>query len=148
MSTYKVQKGDTLSAIGREYGVSYQDIAKANNIKNPDLIYAGQTLKIPGQKATGTATTGTTGAGAKATGTGTGTNNKTVTPAPSAKDVPTTKTDTSIGEPPAPATTPATSPGAFTYEDFYYDPFDPMANEQINQAHAILQQLNASKPGA
>jgi LysM repeat protein len=43
-----VKPGDTLSAIGRKYGVSYQSIAALNNISNPDLIYPGQVFKIPG----------------------------------------------------------------------------------------------------
>ena len=46
MATYTVQKGDTLSGIAQKYGTTYQEIAKANGISNPDLIYAGQTLKI------------------------------------------------------------------------------------------------------
>jgi len=45
--TYTVKKGDTLSAIGRHFGVPYMAIAKLNNIKNPDLIYPGQVFKIP-----------------------------------------------------------------------------------------------------
>lgn len=43
---YTVKKGDTLSEIAAKYGTSYQKIAKDNNIKNPNLIYAGQKLKI------------------------------------------------------------------------------------------------------
>ena len=39
--------GDTLSAIGERYGVSYQAIAQANGIENPDLIYPGQVFTIP-----------------------------------------------------------------------------------------------------
>ena len=45
--TYTVKSGDTLSAIGQRYGVSYQSIAKLNGIKNPDLIFPGQVFKIP-----------------------------------------------------------------------------------------------------
>ena len=45
--TYTVKSGDTLSAIGAKFGVSWQEIAKVNNIDNPDLIYPGQTFKIP-----------------------------------------------------------------------------------------------------
>lgn len=45
--TYTVRHGDTLSKIGREYGVTYQAIAKLNGIANPDLIYPGQVFKIP-----------------------------------------------------------------------------------------------------
>lgn len=46
--TYTVQKGDTLSKIASKYGTTYQELAKLNNIANPNLIYAGQVLKIKG----------------------------------------------------------------------------------------------------
>ena len=52
MATYKVQKGDTLSAIANKYGTTYQEIAKANGISNPNLIQVGQTLNI-GDASTG-----------------------------------------------------------------------------------------------
>ena len=45
---YTVKKGDTLSSIADEYGVSVSAILKANNITNPDLIWIGQSLVIPG----------------------------------------------------------------------------------------------------
>jgi LysM repeat protein/GH25 family lysozyme M1 (1,4-beta-N-acetylmuramidase) len=45
---YTVRAGDTLSAIGSRYGISYQAIAQANGISNPNLIFPGQTLRIPG----------------------------------------------------------------------------------------------------
>ena len=44
---YTVKPGDTLSGIAAHYGVNYMDIARANNIANPDLIYPGQTFVIP-----------------------------------------------------------------------------------------------------
>lgn len=44
--TYKVVKGDTLSALAKKYGTTVNAIAKENNIKNVDLIYVGQVLKI------------------------------------------------------------------------------------------------------
>lgn len=44
--TYTVKKGDTLSGIASRYGTTYQKIAKDNGIANPNLIYAGKTLKI------------------------------------------------------------------------------------------------------
>lgn len=47
--TYTVKSGDTLSAIGAKYGVSYMDLAKASGIDNPDLIFPGQVLTIPGK---------------------------------------------------------------------------------------------------
>lgn len=46
VKTYKVKKGDTLSAIAKKYGTTYQKIARDNGIKNPNKIYVGQVLKI------------------------------------------------------------------------------------------------------
>jgi LysM repeat protein len=46
-TNYVVQPGDTLNSIGRKFGVSWVEIAEANGIVNPNLIYAGQVLKIP-----------------------------------------------------------------------------------------------------
>lgn len=64
MSTYTVKKGDTLSAIAKQYGTTYQEIAKANGISDPNKIYAGQTLKIGSDdsSATKTSTSATTAA--------------------------------------------------------------------------------------
>ena len=46
--TYTVRRGDTLSRIALKYdGISWQDIAKFNGLKNPNLILVGQKLKIP-----------------------------------------------------------------------------------------------------
>ncbi len=44
---HKVKYGETLYSIGRYYGVSAHAIAEANNLYNPDYIYAGQWLYIP-----------------------------------------------------------------------------------------------------
>ena len=44
--TYTVKKGDTLSEIAQKYGTTYQELARINNIANPDLIYVGQVIKI------------------------------------------------------------------------------------------------------
>lgn len=43
---YTVQKGDTLSGIAAKIGKTYQYLAKINNLKNPNLIYPGQKLKM------------------------------------------------------------------------------------------------------
>ena len=43
---YTVAPGDVLSGIGQRFGVSYQQIAAWNNIKNPDVISIGQKLTI------------------------------------------------------------------------------------------------------
>lgn len=56
MSTYQIKKGDTLSGIAKQYGVSVSDIASANGISNPNKISAGATLTIPG--SAGGASTG------------------------------------------------------------------------------------------
>lgn len=45
-ATYTVVAGDTLSDIAARYGTSWQALAAANGITNPDLIYPGQVLTI------------------------------------------------------------------------------------------------------
>ena len=47
MATYKVNKGDTLWKIAQKYGTTVADLAKSNNIANPDMIYIGQSITIP-----------------------------------------------------------------------------------------------------
>lgn len=44
--TYTVKSGDTLSAIAKKYGTTYQKIAKDNGIADPNKIYPGQKLVI------------------------------------------------------------------------------------------------------
>jgi LysM repeat protein len=44
---YIVQKGDTLFQISKKYGISVDDIAKTNNLTNPNFIKIGQNLIIP-----------------------------------------------------------------------------------------------------
>lgn len=46
--THLVQLGETLYGIAWKYGVSVSAILAANGIGNPDYIYAGQQLAIPG----------------------------------------------------------------------------------------------------
>ncbi|WP_432339318.1 N-acetylmuramoyl-L-alanine amidase [Bacillus tequilensis] len=46
--TYTVKKGDTLSAIAKEHGVSMATLQNLNGIKNPNLIKVGQVLKLTG----------------------------------------------------------------------------------------------------
>ncbi|MDL5613090.1 N-acetylmuramoyl-L-alanine amidase [Bacillus halotolerans] len=47
-STYTVKKGDTLSVIAKEHGVSVANLQKWNNSKNPNKIKVGQVLKLTG----------------------------------------------------------------------------------------------------
>jgi spore germination protein len=42
-----VQAGETLSSIGRQYGVSHQAIMYVNGLEDPNLIELGQELIIP-----------------------------------------------------------------------------------------------------
>ena len=44
--TYVVKSGDTLIRIGLENGQSWRDIARWNNIENPNLIEVGQVLRV------------------------------------------------------------------------------------------------------
>jgi len=43
---YIVQPGNTLSEIARVFGASVENIAQANNIEDPNIILAGQTLVV------------------------------------------------------------------------------------------------------
>lgn len=48
-----IKKGDTLTKLSRKFsgrGSYYPQILLFNDIKNPDLIYAGDTLKVPAGK--------------------------------------------------------------------------------------------------
>lgn len=44
---YIVKRGNTLTQISRLYDVSITSIVQLNSIRNPNLIYAGQILRIP-----------------------------------------------------------------------------------------------------
>lgn len=47
-SAYTIQHGDTLSQLAQQFGVKLEELLKINpEIDDPDLIYAGQTLKLP-----------------------------------------------------------------------------------------------------
>ena len=48
-ASHTVESGDTLSAIGKKYGVAWRDIFEANRdqLDDPDKILPGQTLRIP-----------------------------------------------------------------------------------------------------
>ena len=45
-TTHIVQYGETLSSIATQYGTTYQALASLNGLSNPNMIYAGQVLKV------------------------------------------------------------------------------------------------------
>jgi len=49
--THKVKKGETLSRIAFENEITYQELAKFNNIAPPYMLHPQQILKIPEKKA-------------------------------------------------------------------------------------------------
>lgn len=44
--SYRIKSGDTLSQIAIKYNTTVSSIANLNNIKNPNLIYSGDVIKI------------------------------------------------------------------------------------------------------
>ncbi len=46
---YTVKRGDTLARIAKDQGVSISELVDLNGIENPNLIYPGQVLVIPGE---------------------------------------------------------------------------------------------------
>lgn len=44
--TYIIKTGDTLNAIAKRFNTTVDELVKLNNIKNPNLIYIGNKLKI------------------------------------------------------------------------------------------------------
>lgn len=43
---HTVKSGETLSGIASKYGTTYQQLAKMNNISNPNLIFVGQKIRV------------------------------------------------------------------------------------------------------
>ncbi len=52
-STHTVKSGEYLASIAKEYKVDWRDIADANDIKSPYVIYIGQKLCIPKESGSG-----------------------------------------------------------------------------------------------
>ena len=48
---YTVKAGDTLSGIGQRFGVDWREIARINDVDNPDMIFAGQKFTIPQKRS-------------------------------------------------------------------------------------------------
>lgn len=45
-SSYKVKQGDTLGGIGKKFNVPYEILMKINNISDPKVLRAGDTIKV------------------------------------------------------------------------------------------------------
>ena len=135
MSNYTVKKGDTLSAIAKQYGTTYQEIAKANGISDPNKIYVGQTLKIGGndtstsQKTTSTPQTTTTP------------DSKTATSTNQWSYDPFKVSDSTAAADKKRQELEASKPGDFTYDAYE-------KSDIVKQAEALLQQQLDNKPGA
>ena len=57
MASYTIRSGDTLSKIAQNNNTTVDALLKANpNITNPNVIYAGATLNLPGQSGATTST--------------------------------------------------------------------------------------------
>lgn len=53
-SSYIIKRGDTLSGLARQHGTTVNELMRLNpNISNPNLIYAGKSLNIPGRQDSG-----------------------------------------------------------------------------------------------
>jgi spore coat assembly protein SafA len=120
VSTYEIQPGDNLFAIADRLGTTVGDLVDANNITNPDLIYAGDVLVVPG--ASGSAPTPPDIAPAP-------------TPAPEPAPAPT----------PAPSPTPAPAPpatGEFDYNSIVGVANNPnVTPEFIGEVEAMAERL-------
>ncbi len=46
---YTVQPGDTLAVIAQNYNLTADQLASANCLQNPDLIYEGEIIAVPGR---------------------------------------------------------------------------------------------------
>lgn len=47
IDTYKIKYGDVLWKIAKIYNIDYKELARINNIANPNKIYTGRTLLVP-----------------------------------------------------------------------------------------------------
>lgn len=51
VTTYKIKAGDTLSDIAKKFGTTVAALEKLNGISDPNKIYTGEVIKVPGQVA-------------------------------------------------------------------------------------------------
>ena len=95
---YSVKSGDTLIRIGMDNGQSWRDIARWNNIENPNLIETGQVLRVTPPEEAGVVVRPVSST------------NVVTSPAPaSAASAPATAANTAAVRPPASAASPPNS---------------------------------------
>jgi len=95
---YSVKSGDTLIRIGMDNGQSWRDIARWNNIENPNLIETGQVLRVTPPEETGVVVRPVSST------------NVVTSPTPSsAASAPATATNPAAVRPPASAASPSNS---------------------------------------
>ena len=129
MATYTVKKGDTLSDIAKQYGTTYQELAKANGISNPNLIRVGQTLNIGGNETQPQQSASTT---------------ETTAPTPSTQQW--SYEDFNVSDSTAAADQKRQDVSAQKPGDFTYGAYEK--SDIVKQAEALLQQQLANNPGA
>ena len=59
-AVHVVKRGENLSRIAARYGTSVNAIVRANGIRNANLIYSGQRLRIPGKSSGSSKSSGST----------------------------------------------------------------------------------------
>ncbi|PMQ01124.1 MAG: peptidoglycan-binding protein LysM [Dictyoglomus sp. NZ13-RE01] len=47
---YEVKVGDTIIGIGQKFSINWRELARINNLKDPNKLYVGQKLIIPVKK--------------------------------------------------------------------------------------------------
>ena len=157
--TYTIQPGDTLTSIAIQYGISVDELARANNIGNYDFIYGGRSLVIPDTADSSfegpPAPLGSSASGGSTQYNSTPTAAPTIDPAPTTPTLNTTSTplptidttswdDSEKGSAAGSAYETARD-DLNNYEDFTYD--DYAESDAVKEAGAALNTHNANKPG-